>query len=67
MTDLVDMDTEAYFNLRDWLEAAITNHGAKVTGKGLGGGASDLWFKLEGMEYFVSIKPVVTRDETLRD
>jgi len=25
----------------------------------MGFGGGDLWFKLDGMEYFVSIKPVV--------
>ena len=52
-------DLEAAINMRDWLQVAIEKAGAKVVGSGMGFGAGDLWFKLEGFEYMVSIKPIV--------
>ena len=56
--DIGDMDVEAFYNLREWLEKAITEAGAKVDGAGIGGGQADISFDLEGMRYSVSIKPL---------
>lgn len=55
---LNEMDVEAFFNMREWLEKAIQAKGAKVTGKGIGMGQADLDFELEGMKYTVSIRPL---------
>jgi len=53
-----DMDVEAFLNLRNWLEKAITEKGAEMFDAGIGGGQADIGFELEGMKYRVSIKPL---------
>ena len=59
-----EMDTEAFLNLRDWLEAALKAAGAKEsTGMGIGGGQADIDIELEGMRYNVSIKPLPKRSK----
>jgi len=55
---LDEMDIEAFFNMREWLEKAIEAKGANVTGKGVGCGQADIDFILEGMKYNVSIRPM---------
>ena len=50
-------DYEALLNSRDWLEAAIVNKGAKVTGKGCGLGGADLDILIDGFRFSVSIRP----------
>lgn len=55
---LASMDVEAFFNMRSWLEDAITAKGAKVDGAGIGCGQADLSFELEGCRYSVSIRPL---------
>lgn len=50
-------DVEAHFNLRNWLEKAVTAHGATVTSKGVGFGGCDLTFKLEGFDFYVECRP----------
>ena len=56
--DLGFTDIEAALNMRDWLQRAIEMSGAKIEGGGMGCGAGDLWFNLDGCTFFVSIKPV---------
>lgn len=56
--DLGFSDLEAAINMRDWLKRTLEGAGAQITGSGMGFGAGDLWFKLEGHEYMASIKPV---------
>ena len=51
-------DVEALFNLRSWLETALVNHGATVTGGGMGCRAADLDIKLDGFNFVVSITPM---------
>ena len=41
------------------MKEAIENKGGEITGSGMGMGGGDLWFKLEGFEYFVTVKPVM--------
>lgn len=55
---LDEMDTEAFFNLREWLSKAVEAKGAEVTGAGIGGGQADIDIKLEGFQYNISIKPI---------
>lgn len=57
---LEQMDVPAFFNMRDWLEKAVREAGADVTGKGVGMGEADLDIVLEGMKYNVRIKPLPT-------
>ena len=55
---LEDMDLEAFLNMRDWLEGALTQSGAIIEGAGIGGDQADVSFSLEGMRYSVSIRPL---------
>jgi len=55
---LDEMDAEAFFNIRDWLEKACEAQGAKKVGGGVGCGQADIDIELEGCRYNVSIKPL---------
>lgn len=57
--DLGFTDIEAAFNMRDWLQSALIAKGATMTGSGMGCGGADLWFSIDGCEFFVSIKQVL--------
>jgi len=54
---LDEMDIEAFLNIRDWFENAITKKGGKIIDAGMGCGRADLGVELEGHEYSVSIRP----------
>lgn len=51
-------DVESMFNMRTWLEKAVTAQGAKVTGGGIGMGVADIDIELEGFGYWINIKPI---------
>lgn len=53
-----EMDIGAFMNMRDWLQSALETKGAKITGGGIGCGQADLQITLDGMPYWVSIKPL---------
>lgn len=53
-----EMDTAAFFNMRDWLRDAVQAKGAKMTGGGIGMGQADIDIELEGCRYNISIKPL---------
>lgn len=53
-----DMDAEAFFNMRDWLQEALEAKGARKTGGGMGCGQADIDIELEGVHFNVSIKPL---------
>lgn len=55
---LEEMDVEAFFNVRDWLEQALRDAGASVVGKGVGRGHADLSVVIDGANFHVSIKPL---------
>ena len=55
---LSDMDIEAAFNIRKWLQDSVEKSGAEVVGKGVGMGVSDLDIVLEGFTYNIAIKPL---------
>ena len=50
-------DVEAFFNLRDWLQAVLEGAGCKITDAGIGMGKADLGFEISGQKYGVSIWP----------
>jgi hypothetical protein len=52
-------DVEAFFNLREWVASALKAKGAVMTGYGMGMGCADLWFNLDGAEFFLTVKPVM--------
>lgn len=54
---LDEMDLEAFLNIRNWMEEAITDKGGTITDAGIGMGRADLGFELEGMIFSVQIKP----------
>ncbi len=54
---LDSMDIEAFLNMRDWFEAAITNHGGKIIDGGMGVGRADIGVELDGVEFGVQIRP----------
>ena len=51
------MDTEAAFNMRDWVQRALEAKGAKIVGAGVGCGGADLDFVVEGHKFNVFIAP----------
>ena len=55
---LDEMDTEAFFNMREWLQKACEAKGAKMTGGGIGMGQADIDIELDGCRYNISIKPL---------
>lgn len=55
---LAEMDIQAFFNLRDWLERALEAAGARTTGGGMGLGAADVSIEMDGFGYVVSIRPL---------
>lgn len=58
---LNEMDVEAFWNMRKWLEAAVTAAGAKITGAGLGCGQADVDIEMDGCRYNISMKPMPER------
>ncbi len=60
-TTLPEMDLEAFMNIRDWLDKALTDAGAEITYGGIGVGRADTAFNLDGMPYEVSIRPKPVR------
>jgi hypothetical protein len=57
---LEEMDVEAFFNMRDWLQKACEAQGAKMVGGGVGMGQADIDIELDGCRYNISIKPVTS-------
>lgn len=53
-----EMDTEAFFNMRDWLQKACEVKGAKMIGGSIGMGQADIDIELDGCRYNISIKPL---------
>ncbi len=51
-----EVDVEAQFNIRQYVEDALVAKGAKITGKGVGVGGCDLDFEVEGFPFNVWIK-----------
>lgn len=51
-------DIGAAFNMRGWLQKAVEAAGAEMTGGGFGGGVADISIKLEGHDYWLTIKPM---------
>ena len=44
------------YGVRCWLERAVENAGAKVTGTGIGCGEADIGIAIDGCEYLITIK-----------
>lgn len=55
----VNGDVDAMFNLRDWMKNILKDKDCQITETGMGFGGADIWFKHEGAEYFLTIKPVM--------
>lgn len=55
---LDEMDVPTFFNMRDWLEKAVTAKGAKVVGAGIGLGQADIDIELDGGRFNISIRPL---------
>ena len=55
---LDEMDLEAFFNLRGWLENALKENGAHILGAGIGLGQADVCIELEGAKYSISATPL---------
>lgn len=55
---LEEMDVEAFFNMRDWLQKACEAQGGKMVGGGVGMGQTDIDIELEGCRYNISIRPL---------
>lgn len=51
-------DTEAFLNMRGWLQSALEAKGAKMIGGGMGCGEADIDVELEGCKFNVSIRPI---------
>ena len=51
-----EVDVEAQFNIRQYVEDALVAKGAKITGKGVGVGGCDLDFEVECFSFNVWIK-----------
>ena len=51
------MDVEAAYNMRHWVQRALEAKGAKITGGGIGCGGGDLDFEVEGYKFNVWIAP----------
>ena len=54
---LKDMDIEAFLNMRDWFQDAISAKGGKIIDTGMGMGRADLGVELDGCEFSVQIRP----------
>ncbi len=51
-------DIETMLNMRNWLENALEQAGAKSVGAGMGMGAADVQIKLQGYLFNVQIRPI---------
>lgn len=58
LDDLLSMDVEAFFNMRDWLTKAVEANGATKVGGGIGCGQADIDIELDGSRYNISIRPL---------
>lgn len=58
LATLATMDVDAFFNMRDWLQAACEAKGARMTGGGIGCGQADIDIELDGHHYNISIRPL---------
>lgn len=54
---LETMDLEAFLNIRKWVEEAIEGKGGVITDGGMGFGAADLGFTVDGAPFGLSIRP----------
>lgn len=54
---IAEMDVEAFFNIRKFVEEALVSKGAKMQGGGIGFGQADLDFTVDGAPFNVSIRP----------
>ena len=54
---LHEMDTEAFFNMRNWFKMACEAAGGRFVGGGVGMGQADLDIKIDGNTYNISIRP----------
>lgn len=43
-------------DVRDQVRSGLESVGAKITGSGMGMGGGDLWFVLDGVEYFLHVE-----------
>lgn len=61
-TEFANLDIDALFNLRTWVERAVIMKGGKVVGAGIGVGGkfgvADLQVNLEGHEFNLAITPL---------
>lgn len=48
-------ETETLLDVRQKLEKAIGQIG-RITGSGFGLGGADVWFEVDGVEYFMQVK-----------
>lgn len=53
-------DPSMLLNMRDWLQKACEQAGAKMTGGGVGMGEADIDLVLEGNSFNVSIRPIIS-------
>lgn len=53
-------DPNQLLNMRYWLQAAIEAKGGQQIGAGFGMGEADIDFELEGHNYNVVIKPIIS-------
>ena len=51
-------DLHAAYNMREWFQGALKAAGAEVSGAGMGMGEADVSIRLDGYEYWCTIKPV---------
>ena len=55
----MNKEIQDLFALRTWIEQVLQRENCEVTGTGVGLGCADVWFKMYGIEYFLSVKPVL--------
>lgn len=58
---LHEMDTDAFFAMREWLTKAVEAAGAKKDGGGIGMGQADIDVELDGCRYNIAIRPLPKR------
>ncbi len=55
---LDEMDVEAFFNMRKWLQDAVEAKGARFVGGSVGTGVADIDVELEGSRFNITIRPL---------
>lgn len=55
---LDEMDTDAFFNMREWLTKAVEAAGAKRYAGGIGMGQADIAVEMDGANYEITIRPL---------